>query len=81
MLHLSHLGSCGAVMNNDQMRELARQYRAKAEAANNPQARATLTETAEIWETLAGHYDNLGFWGRSALDRQTSKKDPSEGAS
>jgi hypothetical protein len=35
-------------MTSDEMRELAKQYKAKAEAARDAPAKATLTEAAEI---------------------------------
>jgi hypothetical protein len=61
-------------MNSDQMRELAKQYRAKAEAVSNIRAKATLTETAEIWEKLAERHDTLGSLSLVWPDGQTKDK-------
>ncbi len=61
-------------MNSDEMRELAKQYRAKAEAVSDARAKATLTETAEIWETLAERHDTVGPLSLIWLDRETKEK-------
>jgi hypothetical protein len=61
-------------MNADEMRELAKQYKAKAEAVSDAQAKATLTEAAEIWEKLADKRGTLGPLLFGWLDRQTEDK-------
>ena len=61
-------------MTSEQMRELAAQYKAKAEAVFDTQAKATLTEVAEIWEKLAERHDRLGPQKLGWLDRQTEDK-------
>jgi hypothetical protein len=61
-------------MNSDEMGQLAKQYRAKAEAVSDARAKATLTETAEIWETLAERHDTMGPISLIWPDRQTKDK-------
>jgi hypothetical protein len=49
-------------MNSDEMRERARQCRAKAKAKHHLDihSRVLLITAAHIWETLAERHDNLG---------------------
>jgi hypothetical protein len=60
-------------MDSDEMRERARQCRAKSETAADFQSKAALVETAETWEKLATQYDDLGPLGQGWLDQHTKR--------
>jgi hypothetical protein len=61
-------------MTSEEMHELAKQYRAKAEAVSDIQAKATLTEVAEIWEKLAERHDSMGPLSLTRPNRETKEK-------
>ena len=68
-------------MNSGEMRLRAKQCRLQVEAISDDDSRQILREIADLWQALADRYDQLGFWVKSELDRQTDEKDPSELAS
>jgi hypothetical protein len=47
-------------MDSNDMRERARQLRAKAQTGLDTHSKALLIEAARIWETLADRHEKLG---------------------